>query len=1336
MHFRTLLLSAGLCAAASHAAIASAALPNYDASLIGASAPAASAQRLQRALRSVRNRGGYRSEIDAQLGTPSFLWAPLGAAPVAVGPLKAIALPESRARALLYRQASLLGLSRDNIDAAELIDISDRGTGPVIARFRQRVAGTEVFNRRISVMMDREGRPVATSGYFAPDVDIDAVATKRGSLDAVQAIASAVRDLGSSLSLGSLVQTASRGDYSLFSITALADGLRFTRAPRSKPVWFAKAGELVPAFYLEVIGENAQGRGQFGYGYVVSADTGAVLFRNNLIANDFSYTAFADSGGDFRPYDGPLGNEYLPTPAMPGDVLPRVSAPQQNVVLSSTLPEGVDPWLPDGATTTEGNNTLAYLDLAAPDGYNAGSDVLGVTTSDGMFDYPIGADEDPSGDDVQQAAIVNLFYVNNWLHDLFYQYGFDEASGNAQTDNYGRGGADGDPVEAEGQDNSGRNNANMLTPGDGSSPRMQMYLFDGPIAGLAQVTAPDALAAELSDIKFSGASFGPGEFEIEATAVELAADVAGEPTDGCLDVSVPITGTTLPAPPQLSMAGKIALIDRGNCSFTTKEQFATLSGATAMVVVNSGDGAPITMGNADLPINIGGISTDPLYILPAIMITKADGQKIKDALAAGESVSMSIRRDPAIDEDGTLDNLVIAHEFFHYVSNRLVNDGSGLSNNQGGSMGEGWGDFASLLIALRADDATPDKLLGAYSTGFYVIPDYYFGIRRIPYSADLGTNCLSFKHIENGVELPTEICQVSFGEDGASNSEVHNAGEIWANMLWEVYVSLVQAHGYQDGRDRMISYLIDGLKMTPSSPTFTEARDGVLAAAMATDFKDFALASRAFAKRGIGVHAVSPPRSDSDHAGVVESYVALVGSAPELGVLKDDDCDGDGVLDAGETATVEVSLLNNGGYEPGSSVEIGISTTAPELSLGSDTLTIKLGDVGETVSAELELSLAESVSEIIELPITLTLTPAGTPDPAVEYPEPVEVVLLANSDIARTATSDDFENPVLSEPDWARESVGTTDQWELVNEDELLGSGTVWFAPDKETASDLSLITPSFSVPAETAFSMSWEHYYSFEPMSPLPLPGFGGGYDGGVVEISVDGGEWTDVLDAGGSFTGAGYNGAIDALDGREGFTGTSAGLLDSAGLVAEGLDFGIALAGSSVRLRFRVVTDELVGDYGWSVDNVSVTGAAEPPFLAVSANEGECTVMPPDDDDDDDGDTGGDDDDGDTGDDDDGDGDGDGDGDSDSDGDDGDAMGGNGSNGGSGGGGAMGWMWLLFAGVAGLLRRRNVAQPNPSAPQSRGRREASPLAQARQERDAAMRVVLDDSRQAPTRG
>ena len=38
------------------------------------------------------------------------------------------------------------------------------------------------------------------------------------------------------------------------------------------------------------------------------------------------------------------------------------------------------------------------------------------------------------------AAVTNLFYMNNYLHDWYYDAGFDEAAGNAQRDNYGRGG--------------------------------------------------------------------------------------------------------------------------------------------------------------------------------------------------------------------------------------------------------------------------------------------------------------------------------------------------------------------------------------------------------------------------------------------------------------------------------------------------------------------------------------------------------------------------------------------------------------------------------------------------------------------------------------------------------------------------------------------------------------------------------------------------------------------------------------------------------------------------------------------------------------------------------
>lgn len=81
----------------------------------------------------------------------------------------------------------------------------------------------------------------------------------------------------------------------------------------------------------------------------------------------------------------------------------------------------------------------------------------------------------------QQFNITNLFYWNNIIHDLSYQYGFDEVSGNFQASNLGRGGAENDYVLADAQDGSGTNNANFATPADGGSGRMQMYLWGNGI---------------------------------------------------------------------------------------------------------------------------------------------------------------------------------------------------------------------------------------------------------------------------------------------------------------------------------------------------------------------------------------------------------------------------------------------------------------------------------------------------------------------------------------------------------------------------------------------------------------------------------------------------------------------------------------------------------------------------------------------------------------------------------------------------------------------------------------------------------------------------------------
>ena len=58
-----------------------------------------------------------------------------------------------------------------------------------------------------------------------------------------------------------------------------------------------------------------------------------------------------------------------------------------------------------------------------------------------------------------------------------YRHGFVEAAGNFQNNNFTNGGAGNDAVNAEAQDGGGTNNANFATPSDGSSGRMQMYLW-------------------------------------------------------------------------------------------------------------------------------------------------------------------------------------------------------------------------------------------------------------------------------------------------------------------------------------------------------------------------------------------------------------------------------------------------------------------------------------------------------------------------------------------------------------------------------------------------------------------------------------------------------------------------------------------------------------------------------------------------------------------------------------------------------------------------------------------------------------------------------------------
>ncbi|KAF8632352.1 hypothetical protein AX15_001910 [Amanita polypyramis BW_CC] len=133
-------------------------------------------------------------------------------------------------------------------------------------------------------------------------------------------------------------------------------------------------------------------------------------------------------------------------------------------------------------STTWGNNAFAQENWEGRNNFiNNGRP---VATNEMKFHYQYDPQHVPGTDPMNvarsyiNATVAQLFYTTNMVHDIYYRYGFDEVSGNFQQYNFGRGGEENDAVIANAQDGSGFNNANFMTPPDGSNGRMRMYLWN------------------------------------------------------------------------------------------------------------------------------------------------------------------------------------------------------------------------------------------------------------------------------------------------------------------------------------------------------------------------------------------------------------------------------------------------------------------------------------------------------------------------------------------------------------------------------------------------------------------------------------------------------------------------------------------------------------------------------------------------------------------------------------------------------------------------------------------------------------------------------------------
>lgn len=148
------------------------------------------------------------------------------------------------------------------------------------------------------------------------------------------------------------------------------------------------------------------------------------------------------------------------------------------------------------------------------------------------------------------------------------------------------------------------------------------------------------------------------------------------------------------------------------------------------------------------------------------------------------------------------------------------------------------------------------------------------------------------------------------------------------------------------------------------------------------------------------------------------------------------------------------------------------------------------------------------------------------------------------------------------------------------------------FVSDPANISDSLLTSPAMTITTANR-TFQFRHNYNLEST-----------YDGAVLEISVDGGTFSDVITAGGTFKSGGYISPIDTaysspIAGRQAWTGSSGGYITTV------VDLPSSALGHSVRLRFRMASDDSTSGIGWRVDSIQSCGFQSPSVLTITATD-----------------------------------------------------------------------------------------------------------------------------------
>jgi len=348
--------------------------------------------------------------------------------------------------------------------------------------YRQVLNGYEIYGTESGIHILSNGKVLSADNRFVSNITSKASTNSLPSLSAIQAVQAAAGQLNYSISESISVLERKQG---ISQESLLSDGgISLSPIPAKLMYQLNENNELVLTWDIS-IQEKSQ---QDWWSMRVDATTGVIVDKINWMVScsfehdhsddkqelDYNSNLFDIPNYKQLAKSSEIGcNECYEVIALPLESPyygPRtVENTPANSVASPFGWHDTNGVAGAEFTVTRGNNVNAY-----EDGDNSGYQPNGGPSLS-FIGHPF-SQTYTNANQYEDAAITNLFYMNNTIHDILYQYGFDEASGNFQENNYGNGGAGSDSVNAEAQDGSGTCNANFGTPADGGNPTMQMYI--------------------------------------------------------------------------------------------------------------------------------------------------------------------------------------------------------------------------------------------------------------------------------------------------------------------------------------------------------------------------------------------------------------------------------------------------------------------------------------------------------------------------------------------------------------------------------------------------------------------------------------------------------------------------------------------------------------------------------------------------------------------------------------------------------------------------------------------------------------------------------------------